>query len=357
MSARIDRPSSPSLSSTGMQPVSADVGQSSPTPRAPTGALAGLQSRDSTRLSSSSAPRAALPAKAPEKTAAGHAESFARLGPSHIAKMTSAQEAGIYQRFGQQLQGAIPDTVPVAQAAQLQGVSADQSAALQRLNAKAAQTGQQVVIMAAVGGNIPKEDKRELDIKIGASTASRTELEDAGASSGAARLKKAKMTVADLARGSRSLVGEDRGYSLTGRTVHGDNPDPSRFSAGRASNPNIQEMLNVPEGKGPEVAGHLLTQLEGIRTKMQATDVTFVASSILIAIDEKNPQNSVAKLIDLAHPVEKGVGSADYEKLDKQFDHGLSQLIQLVKQSATPAATPATTTTPAASTTPATPGV
>ncbi|MFM0068949.1 inositol polyphosphate kinase family protein [Paraburkholderia aspalathi] len=334
---KIDRSPSPTLPSSGAQIVHTDVGQATPTVQTPTGTLSGLQPRKSFKTACSAGLRAALPVKAAEATAAGHVESFVRLGPSHIAKMTSAREADIYQRFGDALRGVIPSTVPLNQAPHLPDVSPDQANALQRLCDKAQQSGQRVVIMEAVGGNIAKADRRELDIKIGASTASRTELIGAGAELSDALMKKVKMTGADILRGSRSVVGGDRRYSLTGRTQAGRSLDSSRFSAGVFSKSNIREMLAVSAEKTPQVATHLLDQLENIRTTMQKTPVTFVASSILVAIDERNPQNSVAKLIDLAHPVEPQVGPADYDKLNAQFSHGLSNLIALVKQP-TPAA-------------------
>lgn len=349
----IDGSPPPSLSPSGAQGVpQSNIGGSTPLPlpsrtpstRSTPGLLGGLQARsnasaEGSRLSGAVAPRAALPTPAAkESTAAGHAESFARLGTTHIAKMTSPKEADIYNRFGEQLKGVIPDTMRPERAQEIAGVKPEQTAALQRLQDKAGKTGQEVVIMEAVGGNIDKADKRELDIKIGASTASRTELIASGSEPSAAMQKKVKMTAADLLRGSRAVIGEDRGYSLTGRTQGGENPDSSRFMAGRFSNANIEQMLNVSPEKKPQIADCLVKQLENIRSTMQKTDLTFVASSILITIDEKNPQNSVAKLIDLAHPVEPGNGTVDYKKLDAQFDHGLGKLIDLVKQSASPTA-------------------
>jgi len=283
------------------------------------------------RTDATRAPRGAAPTT--EATAAGHAASFVRLGGSHIAKMTSNNEAQMYEKFGGPLHGAIPNTVPAERVDTLPGVTPEQLEAFGRLRETAQASGQSVLVMEALGGGIPKEHKREMDVKIGSRTASRTELMDSGASAGAALKKKAKMTVADLARGSWSLAGENRGYSLTGRTIAGQNPDSSRFSAGRNSEANITQTLDLPDGKGQQAAERLLEDLNNIRGKMRETPVTFVASSVLMAVDEQEPANSAARLIDLAHPVQPGVGTSNYDKLDQRFDEGLGHLIDHVAKS------------------------
>jgi len=251
---------------------------------------------------------AVAPAAPQEATAAGHAESFCRLGGGHIAKMTSAAEAQMYERHGQQLEGVIPGTVSLDHAGALPGVTPEQLASLTKLRETAQASGQHVVIMETVGGNIPKAHKREMDAKLGSRTASRTGLIDEGATPSAALRKKLKMSGADYARGAWQVFGENRGYSLTGRTIGGANPDSSRFSAGRHSQANIAETFDLPDGHGPAAAARVLQDLQRIRTRMQETPVTFVASSVLMALDEQHPENSAARLIGSGPPGGAGSG-------------------------------------------------
>lgn len=65
-----------------------------------------------------------------------------------------------------------------------------------------------------------------------------------------------------------------------------------------------------------------------IKEKAANTPVTFVASSAFVAIDENNPENTKARLIDLAHPVREDASHshADYNKLNRQFSEGISNL-------------------------------
>lgn len=272
---------------------------------------------------------------APQKaaTAGGHANSFVRVGPSHIAKLTSQREAEIYRKYGDTLRGVIPDTLSLEQAAKLPGLTSSQSEALRALRDKAAAAEQEVVVMEALGAKIPEANKRELDIKIGARTASRSELIDAGMSSAQAFKKKVKLTAADLIRGSRAIIGEHRGFTLAGRTQAGEQLDYSRNAAGRFSESRIREMLDGPPDLRPQLGQRLLEQLEHIQACTKDLPVTFVASSILISLDRKNPGNSVARLIDLAHPVQPQGGQADFDKLKAQFQQGLGNLISLVRQS------------------------
>jgi filamentous hemagglutinin len=327
----LDGPGKPSKS----ESLATNAGTELPPRRSTFSRLAGSLPRVKIGTLASNPQVAATPAKS-GATAAGHSESFARLGNGHIAKLTSPREAEMYREFGVALRGVIPDTVPLDQAVGLPGVTPEQAQALDQLRAKAAAGSQQVVVMQALGADIPKADKRELDIKIGASTASRTELIDSGKTPFEAMKKKAKLTAADLVRGSRSLVGENRGFTLAGRTEGGAPLDKSRNAAGRLSESRIREMLQGPPEYRRQVAQHLLGQLENIQAKLRELPVTFVASSVLISIDQRNPQNSLARLIDLAHPVRPDTGSTDFAKLNAQFEHGLDNLIALVRQSAMP---------------------
>lgn len=162
-------------------------------------------------------------------TAGGHAGSFMRVGDGHIAKMTTSREAEIYENYRLALAGVIPDTVPPEEVDSRVGVTARQRQAMATFKGWAEMKGQRVVVMQALGAEIAPEDKIELDVKIGASTVSRTELIGAGRTRWQALSKKVRLTAADLLRGSRSLVGDDRGYTLAGRTS-GDCPGREEFT-------------------------------------------------------------------------------------------------------------------------------
>ncbi|WP_085539314.1 inositol polyphosphate kinase family protein [Burkholderia pseudomallei] len=267
-------------------------------------------------------------------TAGGHAGSFMRVGDGHIAKMTTSREAEIYENYRLALAGVIPDTVPPEEVDSRVGVTARQRQAMATFKGWAEMKGQRVVVMQALGAEIAPEDKIELDVKIGASTVSRTELIGAGRTRWQALSKKVRLTAADLLRGSRSLVGDDRGYTLAGRTSGGIALDArnSRNSVGRSSESLIREALDRSPDTRWRNAQHLLGQLQTIREKMHALPLTFVASSVLIAIDKRKPENSVARLIDLAHPVQPFENEADYEKVNHRFEDGLDKLIRLFQQ-------------------------
>ncbi|KGT02038.1 hemagglutinin [Burkholderia pseudomallei] len=267
-------------------------------------------------------------------TAGGHAGSFMRVGDGHIAKMTTSREAEIYENYRLALAGVIPDTVPPEEVDSRVGVTARQRQAMATFKGSAEMKGQRVVVMQALGAEIAPEDKIELDVKIGASTVSRTELIGAGRTRWQALSKKVRLTAADLLRGSRSLVGDDRGYTLAGRTSGGIALDArnSRNSVGRSSESLIREALDRSPDTRWRNAQHLLGQLQTIREKMHALPLTFVASSVLIAIDKRKPENSVARLIDLAHPVQPFENEADYEKVNHRFEDGLDKLIRLFQQ-------------------------
>ncbi|MGC3030344.1 inositol polyphosphate kinase family protein [Burkholderia sp. DN3021] len=266
-------------------------------------------------------------------TAGGHSGSFIRLGDSHIAKLTTPREAETYVRYRGLLRGVVPDTVSLEGGNELPGVTFRQKRALQELREWANWNDKRVIVMQALGAKIRTEDKIELDIKIGASTVSRTELIRSGSTRLQAMSKKARLTTADLLRRSRSLVGDDRGYTLAGRTIGGIALDAksSRNSVGRSSESRIREMLDCSPDTRWQNAQHLLGQLKTIRQTMIELPLTFVASSVLISIDKRNPENSVARLIDLAHPVLPSEND-DYEKVNRRFENGLNKLITLFEQ-------------------------
>lgn len=266
-------------------------------------------------------------------TAGGHSGSFIRLGDSHIAKLTTPREAETYVTYRGLLRGVVPDTVSLEGGNELPGVTSRQKRALQELREWANWNDKRVIVMQALGAKIRTEDKIELDIKIGASTVSRTELIRSGSTRLQAMSKKARLTTADLLRRSRSLVGDDRGYTLAGRTIGGIALDAksSRNSVGRSSESRIREMLDCSPDTRWQNAQHLLGQLKTIRQTMMELPLTFVASSVLISIDKRNPENSVARLIDLAHPVLPSEND-DYEKVNRRFENGLNKLITLFEQ-------------------------
>lgn len=260
---------------------------------------------------------------ATDALAAGHAQSFVQLDENRIAKLTTAAEATSYRKYSTSMEGAIPRQWDPSD---IQDVGMRSKIDALKVNGK----GQEVIVMEKLGGNIPKSQRRELDIKIGASTASRTELDEQAYPN--AQLKKLKLTIADLVRGSRNPFGDDRGFTLAGCNVHGVAQGFDRNELGFRSRNYLRTALGeLPADKRPENLQKILTNLKEIQRITSNSPVTFVASSVFIVIDEKEPKNTAARLIDLAHPVEKsGPRLPDYQKWQRRFQDGLKNLMDEV---------------------------
>jgi hypothetical protein len=164
-----------------------------------------------------------------------------------------------------------------------------------------------------------------LDIKIGARTASKAELRGGGMSVAAAWYKKSKMMFSDVLTGSAS-----RGY----RVVDAPGMDESRMQAGRHSAAHIQNF--VPRDQVEVWNTHrdrIVEDLRAVLTAATSSHFTFIAASVLIAVGQEPatelPLTRVT-LIDFAHPIERGNGTApdpQFAKYRGRFIDGLDRLI------------------------------
>ena len=258
------------------------------------------------------------------KTVAGHADSFADLGQTQIAKLTSSIEVQAYRDFGDVLRGAIPEHQSL-QEFHKEAHDQAQLSALERLAHR--KSDKELIVLEKLGSNIHLHAKRELDIKLGKSTVSRGELIDQGHKNPC--LKEVRLTIADTIRGSRSMIGNNRGYCMAGYKLHGKTQGYGRNEIGLKTNFYLKKALDLPAEQRKKNIERILTDLRTIKEKVENAPVTFVASSVFIAIDENNPENTKARLIDLAHPVREddSRSHADYNKLNHQFNEGISHLI------------------------------
>ncbi|WP_263078916.1 inositol polyphosphate kinase family protein [Endozoicomonas sp. Mp262] len=221
--------------------------------------------------------------------AAGHADTFVRVGDKYIGKLTVASEADVYEnRTRLNLDSVIPKTKSLEQ------LNQHELDALSPLMSRAKENeSMRVIVPEMLGCDIPEEQKLEMDIKIGYRTASTEQLRLDGHKS---PLKKtAKHMVMDTAYGSKA-----RGYRVEGVKIRGKKPKAKRLALTRHSKGYVKKLIGMA---GPENTNKILVDLKAIRNNQLFSDVSFVASSVLILVDEKNPENTVVKLIDLAHPI------------------------------------------------------
>ncbi len=133
------------------------------------------------------------------------------------------------------------------------------------------------------------------DIKIGKSTTTRYQLvESMEEGRVGAFFRELKMKLYD--RYTKSSI---RGWSAI------PIDDRNRAIIGRNSETFLREQLDrISVGKCAELRSIIL-QLNLIKDTLEQNQKTFIASSILIVIDLQHPENVLAKLIDLAHPIEQ----------------------------------------------------
>ncbi len=247
--------------------------------------------------------------------AGGHADAFILLG-NDIAKLTSITELEVYQdRKNNGLDSVIPKHRLENQ------LSTAEQEKIQPLK-QARKKGHDIIVMEKAGANIPTENKRELDIKIGAATASRSQLARDGYSMLSARTKKERHNILDTITGS-----QDRGYRLEGAKIHGCKLVSSRLSLSRHTRSNLKQMLDLPKDKMLENTNRIIEQLTNIKQAIRNANITFIASSVLILIDDHQPENTEVKLIDLAHPI-KNQKASRFIKSKNQFLKGISNLIR-----------------------------
>lgn len=250
---------------------------------------------------------------------AGHADKLVSSG-SCIAKVTAEAEYDVYQnRASNGLDAIIPKTKLA------EYLTLDEQRAVKNLEGAVGEN-EKMLIMEKAGAIIANKNKRELDIKIGSSTASSAQLKHTGSPKLKARMKKARHQILDAITKSNKNQ-----YRLEGMSINGNKPSMSRISLSRESVNNIYDALNIPGDKRSENIGKVINELRNIHSILVEADITFVASSVLIVIDEKNPDNTTVKLIDLAHSIKKGECET-YQKTKERFLLGVECLIEDIKE-------------------------
>lgn len=229
---------------------------------------------------------------------AGHAENFRRIDEGRkIAKKTNQNEYEIYTN-----PGGLRDIIPAAERTNQD-------------NHEVSDMGENVIIMQNMFYGIQEQSRVALDIKIGKSTASRSQLfESMEKNRVGAFFKKMKMNLYDHYTKSST-----RGW----RTIPID--DGNRAKTGRNSETFLREQLDrINVSKGAALRS-IITQLNLIKDILEQNKKTFIASSVLIVIDLQYPENARAKLIDLAYPVDSN--NRLFQKYKESFDVGLISLI------------------------------
>jgi Inositol polyphosphate kinase. len=233
---------------------------------------------------------------------AGHVGNFRKIAEGRkIAKRTNQEEYEIYNNPGG-LQDIIPFTERTNQD-----------------NQEISDMGENIIIMQNLFYGIQAQSLVALDIKIGKSTASRSQLSGSEEKNQTgAFFKKIKMGLYD-----RYTKSSTRGW----RAIPVD--DGNRAKIGRNSETFLQEQLDrIKVNKGVALR-RIITQLNLIKDRLDQNQKTFIASSVLIVIDLQRPENACVKLIDLAYPID--ASSKLYQKYKENFDEGISALITFLK--------------------------
>jgi len=229
---------------------------------------------------------------------AEHAENFRRIDEGRkIAKRTNQKEYEIYAN-----PGGLRDIIPAAERTNQD-------------NQEVSDMGENVIIMQEMFYGIQEQSRVALDIKIGKSTASRSQLlESMEKSRLGAFFKKVKMKLYD-----RYTKSSTRGW----RAIPID--DGNRAKTGRNSETFLREQLDRINVSKSAALRSIITQLNMIKDRLEQNQKTFIASSVLIVIDLQHPENARAKLIDLAHPVD--ANNRSFQKYKENFDEGITALI------------------------------
>jgi hypothetical protein len=229
---------------------------------------------------------------------AGHAGNFRKVAEGRkIAKRTNQKEYEIYKN-----PDGLQDIIPYTERTN-------------KDNQEISEMGKNVIIMQNMFHGIQKHSLVALDIKIGKSTASRSQLSDSREKNlVGAFFKKMKMSLYD-----RYTKSSTRGW----RAI--PIGDGNRAKIGRNSEIFLHEQLDrINVSKGVALRS-IIIQLNLIKDKLDQIQKTFIASSVLIVIDLQHPENARAKLIDLAYPID--ANSRLYQKSKESFDEGITALI------------------------------
>lgn len=233
---------------------------------------------------------------------AGHVENFRRINEGRkIAKRTNQKEYEIYANPGE-----LRDIIPATERTN-------------RDDQEVSDMGENVIIMQNRFYGIEEQPHVALDIKIGKSTASRSQLLESGEKNRAGALfKEMKMKLYDI---------YTKSYTRGWRAIPID--DGNRAKIGRNSETFLREQLDrINVSKGAALR-NIITQLYLIKKRLKQNQRTFIASSILIVIDLQHPENASAKLIDLAHPID--ASNRLFQKYKESFDEGIISLITFVE--------------------------
>ena len=253
------------------------------------------------------------------ETAGGHAEAFIGLNDSQIAKKVSLAEKEIY---GNREKLGI-DKIIASHSPASGGFTDDLSPEAQsNLDAfkKTQGKDEAVLILQKLGADIKAENKRELDIKIGHSTALRPESKERNYF-----LETQRMRIFD-----RFTKTNKRGFRLAGGEVHGDKIKKSRPMLGRESEAVLAKTLTLPEAGASANFDKIVNDLTAIKNAATDAPVTFVDSSVLLMVDDQHPENSTAKLIDFSFPYYRG--EKDFDKVKHNFLGGMDSLINEVEK-------------------------
>ncbi|WP_461537433.1 inositol polyphosphate kinase family protein [Spongorhabdus nitratireducens] len=251
----------------------------------------------------------------------GHAENFIELvGHNMLVKRTSVAESRVY-RDCKQL--GLEHVIPTAKGRASKLMSDEVKKTLVDMQ-KNTTKGQAIVSMVKMGADIDPRYKREFDIKIGHSTASKAQLKRTGHKSPVR--KKARMKMFDAITGSL-----DRGFRLVGGKVNNKRIPGGRALLGMQTRMLLKKALVLPQPAARQNLEKIAADLHQIRDAMQQAPVTFIDSSVLVVIDEKKPANTQVKMIDFGNPVYRD-GPLDFGKAKQNYLSGLDQLIADVEK-------------------------
>ena len=256
----------------------------------------------------------------PLQRAGGHGGLEFRDERRVIQKPTNAAEENFYGH----MRGGSLDPIRGVIPASYTGNEVDQREMSHRITPPAGGSGSaHEIFIENIAANM--SNPKLLDVKIGARTASKAELHDSGMSVAAAWYKKSKMMFSDAVTGST-----DRGY----RVVDAPGMDESRMQAGRHSAEHIQNY--IPRDTVDAWNDHrdqIVNDLQAVLNAARNSHYTFIAASVLIAVGQEGatgrPMTRVT-LIDFAHPIERGAGTApdpQFAKYHQRFVNGLDGLI------------------------------
>lgn len=229
---------------------------------------------------------------------AGHAGSFREIDEGRkIAKRTNQKEYEIYASPGE-----LREIIPA-----VERTGKD--------NQEVSDMGENVVIMQNLFYGIQAKSLVALDIKIGKSTASRAQLLESGEKSRAgAFFKEMNMKLYD--HYTKSSV---RGWRFIPLN------DRNRAKIGRHSETFLRKQLDRISVDKDALLRRIISQLDLIKKKMDQSQKTFIASSVLIVIDLQHPEDVRVKLIDLAHPID--AKNKLFQKDKENFNEGINSLI------------------------------